>query len=129
VARARAMPWLASPTSPDDDLAFFEAVVLATCRVTVADMSGGPAGFVALSDGHIEHLYVGPDHWRHGIGSRLVALAKARELSLDLWTFQRNAVARAFYARHGFREADQRAARQDETGEPDIRLVWALPQV
>jgi putative acetyltransferase len=127
-ARARAMPWLRRPGAPEDDLDFFETVVLATCRVTVAEIAGTPAGFIALSDGHIEHLYVAPDHWRRGIGSRLVALAKARELSLELWTFRRNSAARAFYAYHGFREADPGHGRGNQEAQPDIRLVWSSDQ-
>ena len=51
-------------------------------------------------------------------------LAKAGRDRLELWTFQANTRAIAFYRREGFVEA----ARTDGSGNdeklPDLRLVW-----
>lgn len=52
-------------------------LVLRTCRVWVAIESAYPVGFLALRDDHVEHLYVRPGHQGHGVGGRLVELAKA----------------------------------------------------
>ena len=43
---------------------------------------------------------------------------------LQLWTFQRNAVARHFYERHGFRAAELTDGARNEEVEPDVRYVW-----
>ena len=51
----------------------------------------------------IDHLYVTPDRIGTGIGSRLIATAKARRPDgLDLYCFQVNMRARTFYEHHGF---------------------------
>ena len=43
--------------------------------------------------------------------------------SLQLWTFQVNDRARAFYARHGFREVELTDGATNEEHEPDVRLL------
>ena len=56
--------------------------------------SAGPeiVGLMVLGDGFIDQLYLHPDRWRQGIGSRLIALAKERRPGgLELYTFQENA--------------------------------------
>jgi RimJ/RimL family protein N-acetyltransferase len=52
--------------------------------------------------------YVDPGHWQAGVGRALVEVALARLEpgawdEMTLWVFKRNAQARAFYARLGFR--------------------------
>ena len=123
-ARAAAMPWLAVVHTPNEDLEFFRSHVLVNAEVTLAEVSGRPVGFIAQVPGWIEHLYVAPDHWRAGIGSQLLRLAMARQDQLDLWTFQRNAMARAFYERHGFTAQEETDGRGNEEREPDIRYRW-----
>jgi ribosomal protein S18 acetylase RimI-like enzyme len=60
-------------------------------------------------------IYVDPDRWQQGVGSRLLSgaiadLAGSRFRELKLRTFERNAAAQAFYRRHGF-EADGSTGR------------------
>ncbi len=70
----------------------------------VAFQEGRIVGFVAASKGSIAQLYVRKGFHRRGIGSRLLEWAKEQSSgSLRLFTFERNAVARAFYEAHGFR--------------------------
>jgi len=46
---------------------------------------------------------------------------------LHLFTFQRNARARAFYEAHGFRLVDLSDGARNEEGEPDARYDWVRP--
>jgi GNAT superfamily N-acetyltransferase len=118
------MPWLPDLHTPAEDLAFFRDKVLRDAEVTLAGVAGRPVGFMAEAPGWIEHLYVSPDCWRAGIGSRLLREAMDRQSRLDLWTFQRNAMARAFYERHGFKAQEETDGSGNEEGEPDIRYRW-----
>jgi GNAT superfamily N-acetyltransferase len=83
-------------------------------------------GVLVLSEPDwLEHLYVDETHTGRGLGSRLVALAKA-ELGgpVQLWTFQSNTGARRFYERHGF-VAVEETDGDNEEGEPDVRYLFS----
>jgi GNAT superfamily N-acetyltransferase len=62
---------------------------------------------VAFSPGQLNALYVLPDEWGSGVGSRLhdAAVAKLGELGPEarLWVLEANTRARAFYERRGWR--------------------------
>jgi GNAT superfamily N-acetyltransferase len=123
-ARRDAMPWLPVLHTPEEDRRFF-AGVLAGAEVLVARRGGEPVGFLALHGDEVEHLYVRPDAQRAGIGTRLLEAAQARRPGgLELWAFQRNERALAFYARHGFRELRRTDGADNEEREPDVRLGW-----
>ena len=62
--------------------------------------------------GELYQIFVHPDSWSHGVGSRLHAafvrfLVDASLPLGRLETWERNARARAFYARHGWRPDGQ----------------------
>ena len=93
------------PSHPDDDVRVWLAtVMMPTHEVWVAtEPDGRVVAFLALSDDMIDQLYVTPDRIGTGIGSRLIATAKARRPDgLDLYCFQANTRARTFYEHHGF---------------------------
>ena len=122
-ARRAAMPWLPELHSEEEDRAFIGERVMRECDVLVARREGRSAGFLALNDDMVEHLYVVPDDQRQGIGSALLAAAKAkRPDGLRAWVFQRNAGAIAFFARHGFREVMRTDGTDNEEREPDVLL-------
>jgi len=106
-------------------------VVLPTQEVWVAVTTRGEVvALLALTPDMIDQLYVAPAWTGGGIGSRLVALAKARRPGgLDLYTFQVNARARRFYARCGFTEVAEGDGSGNEEGQPDVRLAWRGPTV
>jgi len=110
--------------SPDEDLVFFQDDVLPNQTVLIADFSNKVAGFVAYSADWLNHLYVAPEYWRSGVGSQLLSEVKAASVCLQLWTFQDNTRARAFYARHGFEEVEFTDGLLNEERTPDVRLVW-----
>ena len=124
VSREAAMPWLPVIHSPDEELAFFRDQVLPNETVIVADNMGQVPGFAAYTPGWLNHLYLAPDAWRSGIGSQLLRRVQAASSSLQLWTFQRNNTARAFYARFRFEEVEFTDGRRNEEKMPDVRMVW-----
>ncbi|MFI1220941.1 MULTISPECIES: GNAT family N-acetyltransferase [unclassified Streptomyces] len=129
-SRAAAMPYLPRVHSDEDTLAWITHVVLPTSTaVWVAEETeegGGLLGFAALAGGdELDHLYLRPDALRRGIGSRLLAEVRgAAEEGLDLYVFQRNAAARAFYERHGFTAVAFDDGTRNEENEPDVRYRW-----
>jgi GNAT superfamily N-acetyltransferase len=51
-------------------------------------------------------------------------LAQSQSEHLTLWTFQKNAKARAFYERHGFVPVEFTDGLTNQEREPDVRYVW-----
>ncbi len=131
-ARDAALPYLPKLHSAEEDRAYFAGLVAAG-GTTVAVQGSQVVAFIALAGGWVEHLYVDPSHWRRGTGSVLLRAGQAaRPGGLDLWVFQRNATAIAFYERHGFHIAERTDGAGNEEREPDARMVWpgqpAAPQ-
>ena len=108
----------------DDAKNFFRDHVLCSCDVWVAENTGRLVGMVALEVPWIRFLAVFPEYQRCGVGTAL--LRKARECSpveLRLFTFQRNHVARAFYAKHSFSAVAFGISPSPEL-EPDVEYRW-----
>jgi GNAT superfamily N-acetyltransferase len=118
------LPWLAGLHTPEEDRAYFRDHVYPTSVVYGAFEGAVLLGFMALRAEWIDQLYVAPGQHGRGIGSRLIAIAKAASPVLQLWTFQRNAGARRFYAHHGFVAVEERDGSDNEEREPDIRYQW-----
>ena len=60
--------------------------------------------YIAALGGHVDQLFVDPDHQRRGLGSALLGAMLARGLRpATLCVHAGNAPARALYARFGFR--------------------------
>jgi GNAT superfamily N-acetyltransferase len=125
-ARAAALPLLPVLHTPEEALDYFSDGVLREMRVTIAADGAEMCGFIACADDFVHHLYVDPAHWRAGVGLKLIAFAKASARCLQLWTFQDNAIARAFYARHRFVETEFTDGSRNEERTPDVRLVWQV---
>jgi ribosomal protein S18 acetylase RimI-like enzyme len=92
------------PHPIEEQAAYFLREVLPLHRVRIARGADGTLlGFVACNAESVAQLYVRVGHHGHGLGSRLLALAKDGSAgSLWLYTFARNARARRFYEHHGF---------------------------
>jgi GNAT superfamily N-acetyltransferase len=124
-ARRSAMPWLAQPHPDEEVRAWVRSVLVPSGTVTVAELDGHVVGFVAAGDGWLEHLYVDPAAQGRGVGSLLFAQAQAAlPLGFDLWAFQRNVRALAFYASRGCVEVERTDGSTNEEREPDVRLRW-----
>ncbi|MEM8578855.1 MAG: GNAT family N-acetyltransferase [Pseudomonadota bacterium] len=112
--------WMPRLHSRAEDIGFC-GMMIDRGWVTVA---GQPAqGFLAREDAFIHALYVAPDRQGRGIGKALLDAAKAAP-RLELWTFQANLRAQAFYRREGFTEAERTDGARNDEGLPDIRFTW-----
>lgn len=118
------LPWLAGLHTPAEDLGFWRDQMLRDCQVFGACDGDRLIGVMALRAGWIEQLYVLPDAQGRGAGGQLVALAQAMADQLSLWTFQRNAGARAFYERRGFVAMAESDGSRNQEREPDVLYRW-----
>jgi len=119
------MPWLTEPYGWEETVAHFLQLVQVGLELHVAvDRGGLPIAFIGIGEGEVEHLYVAPGSQGRRLGSRLLALAKAGRPALELWVFQRNAGARDFYERHGFRLVETTDGSRNVEREPDARYRW-----
>jgi len=124
-ARRENLQFLIDLHSEDEDRHYLSRVVLPGNDVYVARAAGEVAGFIAFGAGWVNHLYVAPPFQRCGVGRRLLAVAKASCPALQLWAFQANAPAIAFYEREGFRVVVRTDGAANEAKMPDVRMAWA----
>ena len=111
----------------DDARRFFRERVLPACDVLVATKSGRLAGLLALDAPWIRQFAVFQESQRRGVGTALLIEARARSpRELRLFTFRRNAPARAFYERHGFAAVAFGVSPAPES-EPDVEYRWIDP--
>ncbi|MFF5210324.1 GNAT family N-acetyltransferase [Streptosporangium sp. NPDC000396] len=123
-ARGR-MAYLPRLHTDEETAAWITGVVIPRHEVWVAEPHGRVAGFAALSDEWLEHLYVAPDAQGLGLGSALLAQAKkVRPSLLSLYVFQQNTGARRFYERHGFVLTALGDGGDNEERLPDARYRW-----
>ncbi|HSC05747.1 MAG TPA: GNAT family N-acetyltransferase, partial [Steroidobacteraceae bacterium] len=123
-ARRQAMPYLPELHTEDEVRAWVAASILPNA-VWVAEIAGEVAAYMALKGTEVEHLYVAPRRQSCDVGS--VLLSKAKELNpgrLQLYAFQRNARARAFYEARGFAAVALSDGTGNEEKEPDVRYEW-----
>ena len=120
------MPWLPVLHSLEETESWIATIVLPQQDVWLAAVDDEVVGFVALSTGWVEQLYIDPAAWRAGLGSALLDLAKQRQPSgFQLWTFQQNAMARNFYRKHGLVEIRLTDGHENEEKQPDVLLTWS----
>jgi putative acetyltransferase len=114
------------PHTPEEDRVFFRKA-FERGVVWVATEEDLIVGFCALRTGWLDHLFVMHERHGSGIGQALVAVALRGRQRVRLWTFQRNARSRRFYALQGFREIRLTDGRANEEKEPDVLLEWRRP--
>jgi pimeloyl-ACP methyl ester carboxylesterase/ribosomal protein S18 acetylase RimI-like enzyme len=115
------------PGHPDTDVRRWLAEELVPRNETwvAVDPAGRVVAVMALSDTMVEQLYVAPDWIGRGLGRRLIALARERRpAGLDLYCFQANGRARAFYEYLGFVAIAYGDGSGNEERQPDIRYAW-----
>lgn len=121
-SRQQALPFLPILHTPEEDqLHMFD--MLQRGRITLAEDETSLLGFMVDLDGWIAHLYLDPDHRRQGVGQLLLDAAKSRHDRLELWCFQQNWAARAFYEKNGF-VAVKETKGDNEEKLPDRLYRW-----
>jgi ribosomal protein S18 acetylase RimI-like enzyme len=127
LSREVTMPYLPPRRRTDAEVeAWVRDVVLRDAAVWVAEENGRVVGYAAVEGDELDALYLLADVRRRGIGSRLLAAAKAhRPQGLTLFVFQKNTGAQAFYARHGFSMVDLNDGSRNMEREPDMSMRWS----
>lgn len=111
------------PNPIEEQAAYLRDEVVPYNDIRVAFLGGEMVGFVAASPTSIAQLYVRVGRHRQGIGTALLAWAQSQSAgSLRLHTFARNAGARAFYERHGFRIVER--GHEPVWGLEDLKYQW-----
>ena len=105
---------------------YFVDVVPPHNAVRLAVLDGRLVGFIAASEASVAQLFVRIGFQRCGIGTRMLAWAKARcSGSLWLYTFERNRGAYAFYTRSGFTAVAR--GFEPEWQLADVKYQWPAP--
>ena len=111
---------------------FLSTIDPASLHVAMDPVSSTVLGFMALSEGALDHLYVHVDCQGAGLGTSLLNVAKRRSPGgIELFTFRRNRLAQSFYKTRGFQEVgrgfasfDDNPWATDREQLADIRLRW-----
>jgi GNAT superfamily N-acetyltransferase len=102
----------------------FHEVIRAKCAIWVGTVDERIVAYLAMHGSYIDRLYVDPDEWRKGWGTRFIGLAKQLSpLGLELHTHQENSAARALYERHGFKVVKFGISPPPESA-PDVEYYW-----
>jgi len=115
--------WMPDIHTPEEDCRFLTGLIDRCDVVTVRNWRG-LLGFIARDGIMIHALYLAPRARGRGLGKRLLDIAKSRSDQLELWSFQSNTGARAFYAREGFSEVEMTDGAGNDEKVPDVRLIW-----
>ncbi|WP_162419707.1 GNAT family N-acetyltransferase [Microvirga brassicacearum] len=85
------------------DAEFFAARFAASLEALIVAVDNeNPLGFLLMTDGHIDMLFIDPGSTGKGVGSRLLDYAE-RKGAKSLECFRDNHGARRFYERYGWR--------------------------
>lgn len=119
------LPFLPELHTPEEDLWFFSHRLLRENETWVVETGGVITGYVAFNPDWISHLFVHPDHQGQGLGGVLLAKVLADGRPRQLWTFQANSRARAFYEARGFTLVRLTDGADNEEKTPDALYAWA----
>ena len=98
-------------------------------ELQVASAEGGrPVGFMGCNGAQVEMLFVDPASFRCGVGTALLAHAKATHQQLALDVNEQNPQALAFYKRQGFRIVGRSAQDGQGMPYPLLHMVWQRPE-
>jgi GNAT superfamily N-acetyltransferase len=114
----RDTPWMPKLHSRAEDLGFVTGLL----RTHVVRVVAG-LGFLARQGSVVDALYLAPAGRGLGYGRALLDEVKVTGL-VQLWTFQANLGARAFYLREGLREVRMTDGSGNDEKLPDVWMEW-----
>lgn len=117
------LPYLPELHTAQEDLEYFGKIIEDE-NVIVAQSGDKVVGFCSYNNNWLNHLYVIPEHQGRGVGKALLDNAKAHNIELNLWVFQKNTNAIDFYQRNGFKLLLTTNGSGNEEGEPDAHYIW-----
>jgi GNAT superfamily N-acetyltransferase len=125
-ARHAALGTIPAPVHTVEEVRdWFATHVVPETELWLAEADCALAAILVIAGDDLDQLYVSPELTGRGIGSALVEHAKRlRPGGLELWTFESNAGAQRFYARHGFVAVRRTDGRDNEERAPDVRYAW-----
>jgi putative acetyltransferase len=88
------------------------------------DASGVPQGFMFLHEGHLEALFIDPDHHGQGLGKALIERALVEHPNLTTDVNEQNPRALGFYERVGFERTGRSALDGQGRAYPLIHLRY-----
>ena len=117
-ARVAAVPMMppAMHTNAEDRV-WMAARLAEDHEAWLAERDGGSLGYALLTPTWLDHLFIGPDQTGQGIGGVLLDVVKSlRPDGFELWVFESNVGARAFYRHRGARggRANHGAANEEK---------------
>ena len=95
---------------------------IAASEAYVYEGPEGIEGFIGLEGEHIAGLFVRSGSRSRGLGHALLEAARAGRAGLRLSVYEKNAPARRFYEREGFRLAGRGV--DGNTGETELAMIW-----
>ena len=123
-SKSESLPWLPVLHTLEEDHWFVEHQLIRAGTVFLVEEGGRAVAMCALKEGFVEQLYVLPESQGKGIGRLLINRCKEQSpTGLQLWCFQQNDRALAFYAAMGF-EVVRLTDGDNEEGLPDALLAW-----
>jgi chorismate mutase/GNAT superfamily N-acetyltransferase len=123
--RSRRAAQMPQPVHTDDAVRCWLDGRLLADDVWLAQRDGTPLGYLRLTPGWLDDLYVLPEAAGQGVGTALLELAQARQPDgFCLWVFESNQEARRFYRSHGLVELERTDGSGNEEQAPDIRMAW-----
>jgi GNAT superfamily N-acetyltransferase len=124
-AMLAAVPGLPLAHTREEIVAWMRTKAITSTPVTVAMAGPAYAGFIRVEDDWIHQLFVAPEFQRLSIGAALIRpVLEAAKKPIKLWTFQRNAQARAFYEKQKFSAELFTDGHDNEERTPDVMYVW-----
>jgi putative acetyltransferase len=109
---------------PAEEHLRFVREMMSDNQTWVAEADGEIVGYVVFNDAWVRHVFVRPDRQGQGYGATLLSHAMADRRERQLWTYEGNARARAFYENRGWVLVETTDGRGNEENEPEVRYIW-----
>ncbi|MEL6436017.1 MAG: GNAT family N-acetyltransferase [Pseudomonadota bacterium] len=119
-------PWMV-PLDDLDAMAAFWADLLELDTAWVAEMDGAVVGFCVREEANIDGLYVAAHARNQGVGKALLDLAKADRDRLEIWVYEKNEHAHAFYKREGCKDVSRELDEHEGSDLMYVGCEWVRP--